>query len=535
MKARLAHLVLVAAALIALVAAPAASAAPSATQLEKVSSLVQPGIVYLKTTYSGYVRIPGLGFLNGGRPLTIQSSCTGFFVNHDGHTVTAGHCVDKAEGRAMLIQQALTDWLGYEPSDAQLGLALQTGKVKSTETFARSGPDREVSASYGVDYGGLRAGKPLPARVLGLRAFDKGDVALLKVEVENAPALELGPSREAEIGTKIVSVGYPGSVDDVTDAATYDPSFKDGAVSSQKTIGDGLVAVTEVNAALSGGMSGGPTVDLKGRVIGINSFGPVGEPQPFNFIFPVKEIAGLLADEGVENELGPLNTSYREGLNAYFAGDRDDALARFDEVLGQVPEHEFAQQFRAKALRLPVAAEKGGGFPVAIAAGLAGLLLIGAAAAALVMRRRRGRPGGSQATPPQTPRPPRPAAAPAPSNGASTPALVVQSGPRAGERIAVSGQMTLGRGDVEVKLDDAEVSRRHASVAPVDAGVVLTDLESANGIAVNGRRIDRPVLLVHGDAIELGGVVLRVELSREDVTVMRQGPERAATVERAVA
>jgi hypothetical protein len=68
---------------------------------------VQPGIVYLETTYRGYVKDERGRWLNGGWPVTATASCSGFFVNHDGHIVTAGHCVDKAEGRSALIQKAL--------------------------------------------------------------------------------------------------------------------------------------------------------------------------------------------------------------------------------------------------------------------------------------------------------------------------------------------------------------------------------------------------------------------------------------------
>ena len=67
--------------------APAAGAAePRATKLEKVSSFVQPGVVYLTTVYSGRVE---------GRFVQTAGECTGFFVNPDGHFVTAGHCVDR--------------------------------------------------------------------------------------------------------------------------------------------------------------------------------------------------------------------------------------------------------------------------------------------------------------------------------------------------------------------------------------------------------------------------------------------------------
>jgi hypothetical protein len=530
------------AAALALAAAPGATAAtPQPTTLEKVSGIVQPGIVYLETGYSGYVRDDRGRWMNNGNPLKLNSSCSGFFVNPDGHFVTAGHCVDKAEGRSLLIEDALTrKRLGVPPSAQQLRYALATYTVRSAETPARSGPDREINAAYGVDYGGLRAGKPLPARVNGVRAFLKGDVALLQIEADNVPVLELADANSINVGSEVVSVGYPASVDLATDP-TFDPSFKEGSISSQRTIEGGLVKVHEISAALSGGMSGGPTVDLKGRVVGVNSFGVVGEPQPFNFVSPVAEVAELLADEGVQNTLGDTNETYRAGLAAYYAGNREEAVARFDDVLGQVFEHEFAQQFRAKALRLQVAAKPepkaSGGFPIALAGALMGLAVALAAAAMAVIRRRR--PGGTQSTPPAAPHSPRPAgtavhshAIMAEPNGNSTPrALVISDGAMAGERITVSSELTIGREHVDVELDDAEVSRRHAKVMPTAAGLVVSDLGSANGTRVNGARIDRPTLLIDGDEIAVGTTTLCVATDlgglRREATVMRPRPQRA--------
>ena len=146
------------------------------------------------------------------------------------------------------------------------------------------------------------SGKPLPARVLGFRAFESGDVALRKLEARTSRA-ELAPTADLEVGSQIVSVGYPGAVDLVTDQ-TFDPSFKDGAISSIKTVDDGLAGVSRSAARYRRGMSGGPTVDLQGRVVGVNWFGITGESQPFNFISPASEVQALMQDKGVENELG---------------------------------------------------------------------------------------------------------------------------------------------------------------------------------------------------------------------------------------
>jgi transcriptional regulator with AAA-type ATPase domain len=73
------------------------------------------------------------------------------------------------------------------------------------------------------------------------------------------------------------------------------------------------------------------------------------------------------------------------------------------------------------------------------------------------------------------------------------------------------GSVTLGRGDdVELKLDDAAASRRHALLQLDGPRVTLVDLGSANGTQVRGRRVEpnTAVELAGGDAIELGTTLL---------------------------
>lgn len=57
--------------------------------------------------------------------------------------------------------------------------------------------------------------------------------------------------------------------------------------------------------------------------------------------------------------------------------------------------------------------------------------------------------------------------------------------------------------DNDIVLDDGEVSRHHAVVSDTGAGFVITDLRSANGVYVQGRRIRGSVALADGDRIRI--------------------------------
>lgn len=72
------------------------------------------------------------------------------------------------------------------------------------------------------------------------------------------------------------------------------------------------------------------------------------------------------------------------------------------------------------------------------------------------------------------------------------------------ELLGSSGAV-LGRSrDVDVVVDDPNVSRRHAEVRPSGGSWTVRDLGSTNGVKVNGRRIHGPQSLKRGDVIELG-------------------------------
>lgn len=69
-------------------------------------------------------------------------------------------------------------------------------------------------------------------------------------------------------------------------------------------------------------------------------------------------------------------------------------------------------------------------------------------------------------------------------------------------------EVVIGRDpSVDVMLDSACVSRRHAALRALGDHYTLYDLGSSNGTRVNGADLREPVLLQPGDSIELGGEV----------------------------
>jgi len=90
------------------------------------------------------------------------------------------------------------------------------------------------------------------------------------------------------------------------------------------------------------------------------------------------------------------------------------------------------------------------------------------------------------------------------------------------ELLQTKSQIVIGRGtECDLMLDDALVSRRHALVSKgKNGGILIEDLDSANGTFVNGRRIKGVVPLPADFPVYMGRHVLRlttppVDLSKE--------------------
>ena len=102
---------------------------------------------------------------------------------------------------------------------------------------------------------------------------------------------------------------------------------------------------------------------------------------------------------------------------------------------------------------------------------------------------------------------------------ASVPRFVLRgvSGPTFGRSFGISGEMVLGRQtDCDVCIPIGEISRRHARIKPNPDGVLVEDLESANGTYINGKRI-RSAMLRPGEELALDTVRFMLLVPGADV------------------
>lgn len=117
----------------------------------------------------------------------------------------------------------------------------------------------------------------LPARLLA--RDERSDLAALVVEASNLPAMELGNSKTLNPGDIVLAVGHPWGV---LGAATMGVVIAVGIPPEMVASGRELI---QVSLHLRPGHSGGPLVDVYGRLVGVNTMmaGPdVGMAVPVN-------------------------------------------------------------------------------------------------------------------------------------------------------------------------------------------------------------------------------------------------------------
>jgi serine protease Do len=109
----------------------------------------------------------------------------------------------------------------------------------------------------------LISGKEYTAKVVGTDA--PTDLALVKVDAEGLPTLELGDSHSLKVGQWVIAIGNPFGL---TSTVTV------GVVSAKGRSGIGIEDYEDfiqTDAAINEGNSGGPLLNAHGKVIGINT------------------------------------------------------------------------------------------------------------------------------------------------------------------------------------------------------------------------------------------------------------------------
>jgi serine protease Do len=168
-------------------------------------------------------------------PRPMRATGSGFFISADGYLVTNNHVVENA------------DKINVRTSD----------------------------------------GRTLTARLIGRDPAT--DLAVLKVEGGHYPFVSFEDRAKPRVGDWVVAVGNPFNLGGTATAGIV------SALNRANVSGSSYVDYMQIDAPINSGNSGGPSFDLQGRVVGVNSaiFTPTGGSVGIGFDIPADVAASV--------------------------------------------------------------------------------------------------------------------------------------------------------------------------------------------------------------------------------------------------
>jgi serine protease Do len=143
----------------------------------------------------------------------------------------------------------------------------------------------------------LPDGRSFTAKLVGTDPIT--DVALLKIASDKAlPMVEFGDDKKLRVGDWVVAVGNPFGLSNSVTAGIVSSLGRNIDQGSQQ-----YTSFIQIDAPINRGNSGGPTFDLRGQVIGMNSmiFSPSGGSVGIGFAIPaslIHDVVSQLKEHG---------------------------------------------------------------------------------------------------------------------------------------------------------------------------------------------------------------------------------------------
>lgn len=365
-----------------------AAPAPAAGKLslKYLSDALSPAVVQIFHTVCGILTIDGheLGSSN-----CVSFSGSGFLVTDSGYIATNGHVV------VYTAKDALADLVASNKSVLQAylkGMGLSQAQINATESdpaalaaliakiydmpdsalhFSSEGDltlvalgDKEPDikklvriktaaqlASFKHDTAAIKQAqviaydynaKDVFTAIADPKAgFSSSDVALIKINVNNAPVIPIETGQVVQ-NEDIVVMGFPGDANNpLTDNQQTDVTVTDGVVSSIREAAGGHGKLYQSDAAASHGNSGGPAVDDQGKAIGLMTYryaDTVNGDAPESYIRDIADFTKLASQNDVViNGRSSTQQEWEKGLELYSHDHYSAALKDFYKVRSAYP------------------------------------------------------------------------------------------------------------------------------------------------------------------------------------------------------
>ena len=184
---------------------PPSVSQPALPDFISVVAKVKPSVVAINTEVATF------DIFN--RPSTAKGAGSGWIIDKDGRIITNNHVIDGAKNITVMLADE----------------------------------------------------RALPATVIGTDPLN--DIAVLKVDATNLPAVPVGDSSRLKIGEWVLAIGNPLGLGISAKQGIVSRLGVSISVSSGQTLYD----LVEISAAINPGNSGGPLFNMAGEVVGITS------------------------------------------------------------------------------------------------------------------------------------------------------------------------------------------------------------------------------------------------------------------------
>jgi serine protease Do len=248
-------------------AIPVAQAASAVTGLPDFTELVEktgPAVVNIRTTE----KMQQAQGMNGMEDEQMQE----FFRRFFGMPIPKQAPVPKGRKQAPQQEEEVPRGVGSGFIISQDGYVLTNAHVidGATDVYVKLTDKREFKA-----------------KVIG--SDKRTDVAVLKIEGTKLPKLTIGDSDKIKAGEWVIAIGSPFDLDNTVTAGIISAKARD--------TGDYLPLI-QTDVAVNPGNSGGPLINMRGEVVGINSqiYSRSGGYMGISFAIPIDE-AMRVADQ----------------------------------------------------------------------------------------------------------------------------------------------------------------------------------------------------------------------------------------------
>lgn len=188
----------------------------------------------------------------------------------------------------------------------------------------------------------------------GGEGFSASDLALLKINVDNAPFIRLADTSALNQNDPISLLGFPTDAENrLTSNSTIVPSVTNGTISSIRIANGSASRLFQTDADASQGNSGGPAINQSGEAIGVVSYRFKDDNEANaakSYVRDIEDLTAMLKEKSINlNTQSIAQSSWEEGLKLAQDKKFSSAMSKYRETISAYPAHRLANIYGGQA------------------------------------------------------------------------------------------------------------------------------------------------------------------------------------------